>query len=81
MTKATSQTTNAPPTEVDDYTAKMDRMVSSLKRKSDTERKKGMHQALIWAAIGVVAIIASIFLMMNLSSSSFDSFGSFMSSR
>jgi len=58
--------------EVDEYTAKMDRMVNNLKKRSKEDHKRQVNTMLIWLIVGTVIIIASIYLMLNTIGSGFE---------
>jgi hypothetical protein len=65
--------------EVDEYTARMDRMLASLKKRSIEDRKRTHYLKWMWLGIGLVIIVLAIFLMMNVSFSGFEGSFSFLS--
>ncbi|MEW6235408.1 MAG: hypothetical protein AB1656_08495 [Candidatus Omnitrophota bacterium] len=56
---------NQAAVEVDEYTAKMDRMVMDLKKRSDEDRVKRAKTMLLFIGIGLVITAVSIFIMLN----------------
>ncbi len=50
---------------VDEYTARMDRMVEGLKKRSKTEHSKQLKTTLIWIGVGILIIVVSIYLVLN----------------
>ncbi len=50
---------------VDEYTARMDRMVEGLKKRSKTEHNKQFKTTLIWIGVGAAIIVVSIYLVLN----------------
>lgn len=52
--------------EVDEYTAKMDRMVNGLRKRSQIEHHKESKSKLIWILIAIIMTIVSIFIMLNI---------------
>jgi nitrate/nitrite-specific signal transduction histidine kinase len=59
------QKQNSQNADVDEYTAKMDRMVNNLKRRSQDDRKTRVRNMLIWFAVGLIIILVSIYIMIN----------------
>ncbi len=59
----------SPPAEaeVDEYTAKMDRLVNSLKKRSQTAQQNEFKSKLIWIGVGIVVAILAIYIMLNVS--------------
>lgn len=51
--------------EVDEYTARMDRMVNSLKKRSQTEQQNQTRTMIIWIGVGIAITIGAIYLMLN----------------
>ena len=65
-----SEDIEAPPAakaEVDEYTAKMDRLVNNLKKRSQTEQQNEFKSKLIWIGVGIVITIVAIYIMLNVS--------------
>jgi hypothetical protein len=62
----------------DEYTARMDRMVNALKSKRDTERKTAFKTSIIWCFVGAGLIALVIYLMLNISTTSFSDSFSFL---
>ncbi|MBI1390407.1 MAG: hypothetical protein GC154_18370 [bacterium] len=58
--------------EVDEYTAKMDRMVSGLKNRSKVKRAEQTRLTIIWLGVGVLVTAAMIFLALNVTSNGFE---------
>lgn len=61
--KESLQTKNNP---IDEYTARMDRMVNGLKNKSKTIHHKQMQTTLMWTGIISLLMIAAIFILLNI---------------
>ncbi len=61
--------------EVDEYTARMDRMVNGLKKQSESEHHKNRCKMTLWISTGLVLSVLLLWIMFNISSSGFsDSF-------
>lgn len=56
----------------DDYTAQMDRMVANLKKQSELDRQQRLKLTVIWFCIATVISIIMIYLMLTLTSSTFE---------
>lgn len=56
---------------VDDYTAKMDRMLDSLKTRSQDNRKVMNKRILAWMGVGAVASALMFYLLFNVTSEGF----------
>jgi len=59
------KTAQAEEEQVDEYTARMDRMVEGLKKRSKTEHGKQTKTTLIWIGVGAAIIVVSIYLVLN----------------
>ncbi|MFB3785886.1 MAG: hypothetical protein ACE15F_05895 [bacterium] len=59
-------------TAPDDYTAQMDRMVANLKKQSELDRQQRLKLTVIWFCIATVITIVTIYLMLTLTSSTFE---------
>lgn len=59
----------SPPAEaeVDEYTAKMDRLVNNLKKSSQTAQQNEFKSRLIWISVGILVAILAIYIMLNVS--------------
>ncbi len=78
MSQASAPTPKSKPEEIDEYTARMDKMVASLKQRSEQERKERTKMALMWTGIGAVIIIICVFLMLNCSSTGLEALDALM---
>lgn len=56
---------------VDEYTARMDRMLNSLQTKSRTTRTHQTQQMWIWLGAGVIVSSGLIYLALSITSSGF----------
>ncbi len=56
---------------VDEYTAKMDRLVKGLKKQSEKERIHQKKIMLMWIGIGFLIVVVSIALMLTSGMSDF----------
>jgi len=63
---------NQAVVEVDEYTAKMDRMVQDLKKRSDDDRVRRAKMMVLFIGIGLVVTAVSIFIMLNTGMSDWD---------
>lgn len=70
MTDATNKT-NEEASTVDEYTARMDRMLNSLQNKSRSARVHQSHMTWIWLSAGVVVSAGLIYLALSMSSHGF----------
>ncbi len=68
----TPEKSKGAETVPDDYTAKMDRLVSNLKKQSMLDRQQRLKLTVIWFGIACVITILMIYLMMTLTSTSFE---------
>ncbi len=56
---------------IDDYTARMDRMLDSLKQKSKEVKSDKFKKRLIWFSIGTLLVTLLLFLMRIMNSRGF----------
>lgn len=57
----------AKTNEIDDYTARMDRMLENLQKKSKTEHHRIIQTNLTWIGIIVLVMSLAIYILSNIS--------------
>ena len=57
--------------EVDEYTAKMDRMVNGLKKQCESEQQKNRQKITLWISTGLVLSVVLLWIMFNISANGF----------
>lgn len=58
--------------EVDEYTAKMDRMLTNLKKVSKHENELKHHKMMVWISVGTIISIILLIILFNSSFSGFE---------